>query len=112
MEASSHAIDQKRIDGSDVYIAIFSNISHDHLDYHKTFKNYIDTKKKLFDNLSEKSYSIVNSDDKRSNYIVQNTRSKVYTYGINSISDYKGKIIENNINGLLLYIDNKKLPLI
>ena len=111
MEASSHAIDQKRVDGSDVYIAIFSNISHDHLDYHKTFKNYIDSKKMLFDNLNEKSYSIVNSDDKRSKYIIQNTRSKVYTYGLNTISDYKGKIIENNINGLLLDINNKKVNL-
>ena len=111
LEASSHGIKQHRLNNINFNTAIFTNLSRDHLDYHKTFKNYIDTKKMLFDNLNEKSYSIVNSDDKRSNYIIQNTRSKVYTYGLNTISDYKGKIIENNINGLLLDINNKKVNL-
>ena len=79
MEASSHAIHQKRINGKKIFAAIFSNLSHDHLDYHQTFKNYIDAKKILFDDLEKDSYSIINLDDKRSNYLIQNTKSKVLT---------------------------------
>jgi len=111
MEASSHAIEQVRISGADIYTAIFSNLSHDHLDYHKTFINYIDAKKKLFDNMDSKSFSIINSDDKRSKYLIQNSKSKVFTYGINTLSDYKAKIMENDINGLSLEIDNKTVNL-
>ena len=111
MEASSHAIEQVRISGEDIYMAVFSNLSHDHLDYHKTFINYIDAKKKLFDNLDSNSFSIINSDDKRSKYLVQNSKSKMFTYGINTLSNYKAKIIENDINGLSLEIDNKTVNL-
>ena len=74
MEASSHAIHQKRIVSENIFAAIFSNLSHDHLDYHKTFQNYIDAKKILFDELGKNSYSILNLDDKRSRYLVQNTK--------------------------------------
>mgnify|MGYP001170404379 FL=1 len=106
MEASSHSIDQKRIMGKDIFIGIFSNLSHDHLDYHKTFINYINTKKILFDDLPKTSYSIINSDDKRSEYLIQNTKSKVFSYGLKKISDSKGKIIESGTNGIKIKIDN------
>ena len=102
MEASSHAIHQKRILGKNIFAAIFSNLSHDHLDYHKTFKNYIDAKKILFDDLGKNSYSIMNSDDKRANYVIQNTKSKVVTYGIKNISDFNAKVIESTGEGLIL----------
>ena len=111
MEASSHAIDQIRISGSDVYVAIFSNLSHDHLDYHKTFLNYINAKKKLFDNLKKDSFSIINSDDKRADYIAQNSKSKIIHYSVNSLSDNKGRLIENNLDGMLVDIDNEKISL-
>ena len=111
MEASSHAIDQIRISGSDVYVAIFSNLSHDHLDYHKTFLNYINAKKKLFDNLRKDSFSIINSDDKRADYIAQNSKSKIIHYSVNSLSDNKGRLIENNLDGMLVDIDNEKISL-
>ena len=111
MEASSHGIDQIRISGSDVYVAIFSNLSHDHLDYHKTFLNYINAKKKLFDNLRKDSFSIINSDDKRSDYIGQNSKSKIIHYSVNSLSDNKGRLIENNLDGMLVDIDNEKISL-
>ena len=106
MEASSHSIDQKRIMGRDIFIGIFSNLSHDHLDYHKTFINYINTKKILFDDLPKSSYSIINSDDKRSEYLIQNTKSKVFSYGLKTLSDYKGKIIESGTDGIMINIDN------
>ncbi|MAR64653.1 MAG: UDP-N-acetylmuramoyl-L-alanyl-D-glutamate--2,6-diaminopimelate ligase [Flammeovirgaceae bacterium] len=111
MEASSHAIDQIRISGSDMYVAIFSNISHDHLDYHKTFLNYINTKKKLFDQLSENSFSVINTDDKRADYIVQNSKSKVINYSVKSISENKARIIEKSVEGMLVEIDNQKVSL-
>ncbi len=102
MEASSHAIHQKRIIGKNIFASIFSNLSHDHLDYHKTFKNYIDAKKILFDSLSKNSYSIINSDDKRSDYITQNTKSKIVTYGLKNISDFNAKIVESTSESLTL----------
>ena len=79
MEVSSHAIDQERISNLDYDIGVYTNISHDHLNYHKTFKNYIYTKKKFFDSLSKDSYSLVNIDDKNSSVMVQNTKSKIKT---------------------------------
>tara|TARA_Y100000996_G_scaffold409032_1_gene389053 strand:+ start:999 stop:2438 length:1440 start_codon:yes stop_codon:yes gene_type:complete len=111
MEASSHAIDQIRISGSDVYVAIFSNISHDHLDYHKTFLNYINAKKKLFDELSKDSFSIINNDDKRADYIIQNSKSKIINYSVKSISENKAKIIEKTVEGMLVEIDDQKVSL-
>ena len=102
MEASSHAIHQKRINGKNIFAAIFSNLSHDHLDYHQTFKNYIDAKKILFDDLEKDSYSIINLDDKRSNYLIQNTKSKVLTYGLKNISDFNAKIVESTSESITL----------
>ena len=109
MEASSHAIDQLRIYGIKIKAGIFTNISHDHLDYHLNFKNYIDSKKKLFDLLDKKSIALVNNDDKRSNYILQNCFAKKYYYGIKKDSEFSGKIINNSIEGLKLRIDNKDI---
>jgi len=91
--------------------SIFSNISHDHLDYHKTFLNYINTKKKLFDQLSENSFSVINTDDKRADYIVQNSKSKVINYSVKSISENKARIIEKSVEGMLVEIDNQKVSL-
>ena len=97
MEVSSHSIDQERISNLDYNIGVYTNISHDHLNYHKTFKNYIYTKKKFFDSLSKDSYSLVNIDDKNSSVMVQNTKSKIKTYSLKKLSDYNIKIIENRI---------------
>lgn len=104
MEVSSHAIDQDRIASADFKIGIFTNISHDHLDYHKTYKNYINAKKKFFDGLPRESTSIVNIDDKVGKVMVQNTKSRIKTYALRSMADYKAKILEDNIFGLNLDI--------
>ncbi len=109
MEASSHAIDQLRIYGIRIKVGIFTNISHDHLDYHLNFKNYIDSKKKLFDLLDKKSIALVNNDDKRSNYILQNCFAKKYYYGIKKDSEFSGKIINNSIDGLKFRINNQDI---
>ena len=111
MEASSHAIHQKRIVSENIFAAIFSNLSHDHLDYHKTFQNYIDAKKILFDELGKSSYSILNLDDKRSRYLVQNTKSKVITYGLKNLADYNTKILESTAEGLKLRFDKVDVSL-
>lgn len=105
MEVSSHAIHQNRIAGLKFCIAAFTNITHDHLDYHKTFDNYIKAKKKFFDNLDETALSIVNADDRNAAVMLQNTRAKKYTYSLKTPSDFKAKIIENNIGGLQLEIN-------
>ncbi len=109
MEASSHAIDQNRIVGIKIKGAILTNISHDHLDYHSSFKNYINAKKKLFDILDTSSFALVNNDDKRSKYILQNCIAKKHTYGIKTDSEYKTKILINSIEGLKIKIDNKNI---
>lgn len=106
MEVSSHALHQDRISGVDFDGALFTNISHDHLDYHKTFDEYIKVKKKFFDDLSKDAFSIVNIDDKRGRVMVQNTISEVHTYGLKALSDFKGKIISNTIQGLELEVNN------
>ncbi len=105
MEASSHAIDQKRVAAINFAGAIFTNITHDHLDYHKTFDNYIAAKKKLFDSLSTDAFALVNIDDKRGAVMLQNCKAKKYTYSLNSASDFRAKILENSFAGLLLSID-------
>ena len=107
MEVSSHSIDQKRIAGLKFELAIFTNITHDHLNYHKTFRNYLNVKKRFFDDLNESSISLINLDDKNANYIIQNTNSKVYTLSIKKDADYKLKIIENSFNGLIIKVDNE-----
>ncbi len=108
MEASSHAIDQDRIAGMDVHMAVFTNITHDHLDYHKTFDAYIAAKKKLFDNLSPDAFALVNTDDKRGDVMLQNTRAKKLTFGIRSMADFKAKVVSDTLDGLELEIDNHK----
>ena len=105
MEASSHAIDQHRVTGLDFDVAVFTNITHDHLDYHKTFKNYINAKKLLFDNLKPEAFALVNNDDRNGAVMVQNTSAKVQTYGVKTMTDFKAKVIENQFTGLQLSID-------
>ena len=109
MEASSHAIDQNRTAGLSYDVAVFTNISHDHLDYHETFDEYINAKKKLFDELNPGSFALVNTDDKRGRIMLQNTRAERKTFGVKSISDYKAKILSNSLQGLELDIDNFKI---
>lgn len=109
MEVSSHAIHQNRIAGLDFNIAGFTNISHDHLDYHKTFKEYIYAKKKFFDELSSSAVAIVNEDDSNGSVMVQNTSAKVKTMALKTVADYKVKIIENTFAGLVLNLNQHEL---
>jgi UDP-N-acetylmuramoyl-L-alanyl-D-glutamate--2,6-diaminopimelate ligase len=107
IEVSSHAIDQERVAGLKFAGAIFTNITHDHLDYHKTFENYIKAKKKYFDELSSDAFALVNADDKRGMVMLQNTKAKKQTFGLKKMVDFKGKIITNSIEGLELEIGGK-----
>lgn len=106
MEVSSHAADQDRIYGLQFTGAIFTNITHDHLDYHKTFQDYIYAKKKFFDQLPETAFALTNIDDKRGDVMLQNTKATKYTYAIKSMSDFRFKILENSFNGLIVQCDN------
>ena len=106
MEVSSHAIDQHRIAGLDFAGALFTNITHDHLDYHKTFAEYINTKKRFFDDLKPESFALINTDDKNGRVMVQNTKAKVKNYAVRSVADFKAKIIESHFEGSMLNIDN------
>jgi UDP-N-acetylmuramoyl-L-alanyl-D-glutamate--2,6-diaminopimelate ligase len=105
MEVSSHALDQNRVRGLNFKVGIFTNITHDHLDYHKTFKAYIDAKKRLFDTLSKDSYAIVNIDDKHGLVMIQNSRAVKCTFALNQMADHRGKILENSITGLHVKFD-------
>ncbi len=107
MEVSSHAIDQERIGGLKFIGGIFTNITHDHLDYHKTFENYIKAKKKYFDELSSDAFALVNADDKRGMVMLQNTKAKKQSFGLKKMVDFKGKIITNSIEGLEMEIGGK-----
>jgi UDP-N-acetylmuramoyl-L-alanyl-D-glutamate--2,6-diaminopimelate ligase len=109
MEVSSHAIVQNRIAGINFTGAVFSNITHDHLDYHKTFDEYIKAKKRFFDQLQPSAFALINKDDKNGMVMMQNTRAKKNTYSLQSVADFKCRIIENHLNGLLLNIDNQEL---
>lgn len=109
MEVSSHAIDQGRIAGLKFTGAIFTNITHDHLDYHKTFENYIRVKKKYFDDLTADAFALVNADDKRGMVMLQNTKATRYTFGLKKMVDFKGKIITNTIEGLELEVNGKSV---
>lgn len=100
MECSSHAIEQQRIAGLIFTGGLFSNISHDHLDYHKTFNNYIEVKKSWFDSLPKKSFAISNADDKRGAVMLQNTVAKKYFYSLKTLADFKGKVLDNSLTGL------------
>ena len=109
MEVSSHAADQNRIAGLHFTGGVFSNLSHDHLDYHKTFKAYIEAKKKFFDNLPKTAFALVNLDDKRGKVMIQNTSAKKYTYSLRMMADFKARIIENALTGLHMEINGKEV---
>ncbi len=109
MEVSSHAIVQNRIAGISFTGALFSNITHDHLDYHKTFDEYIKAKKQFFNLLPSTAFALTNRDDKNGMVMLQNTKANKYTYALKNIADYKCKIIESHLNGLLLNIDNHEV---
>ena len=106
MEVSSHGIDQNRTDGLVFKGGIFTNLTHDHLDYHESFENYRDTKKQFFDSLSNNSFALTNNDDKNGMLMLQNTIADKYTYSLNSVSDFKAKILESSFDGMLLKINS------
>jgi UDP-N-acetylmuramoyl-L-alanyl-D-glutamate--2,6-diaminopimelate ligase len=109
MEVSSHAVAQHRIAGLNFKAAAFTNITHDHLDYHGTFKEYIKAKKGLFDGLSKGAHALVNSDDKNGLVMVQNTKANVATFALKSHADFMVKVLENSFNGLLITINGTEL---
>jgi len=106
MEVSSHSVVQNRIAGLTFAGGMFSNITHDHLDYHKTFEEYIKAKKRFFDNLPEDAFALVNIDDRNGRVMVQNTKAKVSTYSLRSMANFKCKVIENHFDGMLLNLDS------
>ena len=106
MEVSSHALHQSRVEGLHFAGGIFSNITHDHLDYHKTFDEYIKAKKSFFDLLPSSSFALSNADDKRGGVMLQNTKAKKYLYSLKTMADFKGKIIENSLLGLVMMIND------
>jgi len=105
MEVSSHAVVQHRIEGLEFTGAVFSNITHDHLDFHKTFDNYIKAKKEFFDKLPKSAFALTNSDDRNGMVMLQNTAASKKTYALKQIADFKAQIIENRFSGLNLEID-------
>jgi len=107
MEVSSHAVAQHRIAGLTFAGGIFSNLTHDHLDYHKTFAEYLKAKKAFFDGLPKDAFALTNVDDKNGNVMLQNTSAYKKTYGLKNMADYKARILENQFGGLLLQIDNE-----
>lgn len=109
MEVSSHAIDQQRIAGLDFDVAMFSNITHDHLDYHQTFSAYIQAKKKFFDHLKPEAFALTNIDDKNGMVMLQNTKAKKLTYSLQTLADFKAKIIEAHFDGTLMNIDGNEV---
>ncbi len=109
MEVSSHGIHQKRTEGLTFAGGIFTNLSHDHLDYHKDFKEYRDVKKKFFDDLPKSAFALVNVDDKNGMVMLQNTAAKKVTYALKSMADHKAQILENQLQGLLLKLDGQEL---
>ena len=106
MECSSHAIEQQRIAGIIFKGGIFTNITHDHLDYHKTFDEYIRVKKSWFDHLPSSAFVITNADDKRGAVMLQNTSAKKYYYSLRMLADFKGKILDNSLSGLHMMVND------
>ena len=106
MEVSSHAIAQERIAGLEYVGALFTNLTRDHLDYHKTFDNYRDTKKLLFDRLNKQAFAITNIDDRNGLVMTQNCRSRILTYSTHSMADFRGKILEEGFDGMLLRVQS------
>lgn len=109
MEVSSHSIAQKRISGLKFAGGIFTNLTRDHLDYHKTVENYLKAKKAFFDNLPKSAFALTNLDDKNGLVMTQNTKAKVYTYSLRSLCDFKGKILESHFEGMILNFNGKEL---
>jgi UDP-N-acetylmuramoyl-L-alanyl-D-glutamate--2,6-diaminopimelate ligase len=109
MEVSSHAIDQHRVTGLEFNGGIFTNLTHDHLDYHKDFSNYRDTKKRFFDTMPSSAFALVNGDDKNGMVMLQNTKAEAKTYGLKSMTDFKAKILELRFDGTLLNIDGNEV---
>ncbi|ANE50551.1 UDP-N-acetylmuramoyl-L-alanyl-D-glutamate--2,6-diaminopimelate ligase [Flavisolibacter tropicus] len=109
MEVSSHAVHQNRIAGLTFVGGLFSNITHDHLDYHKTFDEYIKAKKGFFDQLPANAFAITNADDKRGMVMLQNTAAKKMTYSLKTVADFKGKILENSLTGLVMTINDQEV---
>ncbi len=109
MEVSSHALDQRRTAGLKFAGAAFTNITHDHLDYHGSFNAYIKAKKLLFDGLSASSFALINNDDRHADVMTQNCKGKVYTYALQSMANYRARIMENTLAGLSLTIDQHEL---
>lgn len=109
MEVSSHAIDQDRISGLLFAGGIFTNLTHDHLDYHLTFSNYLSAKKKFFDNLPAHSFALVNNDDKNGRVMIQNCSASRYLFSMRSMADFKGSITEQGFEGMLLKINGREV---
>ena len=108
MEVSSHAIDQHRIEGLKFAGGVFTNLTHDHLDYHGSFDEYLRVKKRFFDHLSDDAFALVNKDDKNAPVMIQNCGAEKFTYGLTSAADFRCKVLENNIDGLHLLIDGRE----
>ncbi|MEZ4855683.1 MAG: UDP-N-acetylmuramoyl-L-alanyl-D-glutamate--2,6-diaminopimelate ligase [Gelidibacter sp.] len=109
MEVSSHGIHQNRTEGLHFEGGIFTNLTHDHLDYHNTFAEYRDVKKSFFDNLSPKAFALVNVDDKNGLVMLQNTKARKFTYALKTYADYRAQILENQLGGLLLKINDNEV---
>ncbi|MCK9500202.1 MAG: UDP-N-acetylmuramoyl-L-alanyl-D-glutamate--2,6-diaminopimelate ligase, partial [Bacteroidales bacterium] len=109
MEVSSHAIVQNRIAGLEFVGGIFTNLTHEHLDFHKTFKEYLKAKQDFFTSLRPNAFAITNNDDKNGQIMLQNSKAKKISYAIKSVADYKAQILESHFNGMLLQIDNTEV---
>ena len=109
MEVSSHALVQHRVTGTRFAGALFTNITHDHLDYHGDFKSYLNAKKQLFDMLPPDGFAVVNGDDKHADYMLQNCPAEKQSFGVKRLADYKGKLLENTFDGLLMEINGTEV---
>lgn len=109
MEVSSHSVTQKRIGGLKFAGGIFTNLTRDHLDYHKTVENYLKAKKAFFDGLPKTAFALTNADDKNGLVMVQNTKAKVVTYSLRTMADFKGKVLEDGFEGMLMDINNTEV---
>jgi len=109
IEVSSHAVHQERIAGLLFKGGVFTNITHDHLDYHKTFAGYIQAKKYFFDKLPESAFALINKDDVNGQIMTQNCKAKIYTYSLRAMADFKARVVENTINGIQLEIDGNQV---